>query len=162
MKTKNMISAAIPQTDMADIKTAIQTIISKTPFLISLTNEQRMSGLKLGDKSFGFIDKAVDYMNTNPGLVPGYVDQTEFRKDYQLMKDLLEVLRTLKPLVQNMEDTASEAGIEAFSASISFYQAIKTASKQGVENAIVIYEDLKKRFPGGRTSKDTPVEPAAN
>jgi hypothetical protein len=162
MATKNLISAAIPQTDISEIKTAIQTIIAKTPFLISLTDDQRKGGLKLGDKTVGFVDKVVDYLKTNPYLIPAYLDTAEFKKDYQLTKELLEILRILRPLVQNMEDTATEAGIEALSAALVYYNAVKTASKQGIEGAKVIYEDLQRRFPGGSGNKTQSETPGVN
>ncbi len=158
MAAKNLISASLSPADIGEIKQALQTISNKLPFLISLTDEQRKGGMILGDKSVGFVDKVQNYINTNPTLVPAYLDTAEFSKDYQLTKNLMEILRIIRPLVQNMEDTSTEAGMEAFGAAMVFYNAVKVAAKQGVQGAQVIYEDLQKRFPGAAGSK-TNTEP---
>ena len=158
MATKNLVSASLTPADIGEIKQALQTINTKLPFLISLTDEQRTGGLRLGDKSFGFIDKVDSYIKSNPQLVPSYLDTTEFGKDYQLTKDLLEIMRIIKPLTVNMEDTCTESGIEAFAAALAYYNAIKTAAKQGVPGAQAIYDDLQKRFPG--SSSKAATEPA--
>jgi hypothetical protein len=160
MLTKNLISAAIAPSGLTEAKQLIQTLTGKFPFLLSLTTEQRTGGMKLGDKTVSFVDKVIDYSKTNNSLVPPYLDMAEFAKDYKLTKDLLEILRTLKPLVQNMEDTATEAGIEALSAAMVFYNSVKAGAKQGVPGAQAIYEDLQKRFPGASGVKQTtPVVP---
>ena len=158
MVTKNLISVTITPAEITEAKQLIQTLTEKFPFLISLTTEQRIGGMKLGDKTVSFVDKVIDYSKTNTNFIPPYLDMTEFAKDYKLSKDLLEILRTLKPLVQNIEDTATEAGIEALSAAMVYYNSVKAAAKQGVPDAKVIYEDLQKRFPGaGSSGKQTPT-----
>ena len=162
MLTKNLVSAAIAPADLTVIKQMIQTLASKFPFLISLTAEQRMGGMKLGDKTVSFVDKVIDYSKTNSTFIPPYLDMTEFAKDYKLTKDLLEILRTLKPLVQNIEDTATEAGVEALSAAMVFYNSVKAGAKQGVPGANAVYEDLQKRFPGAGSAKQTPPATTQN
>jgi hypothetical protein len=158
MATKNLVSASLTAANISSIKTAMQTISDKMPFLISLTDAQRRGGLKLGDKTFGFVDKVMDYSKTNSDMVPAYLDLTELTTDYQLFKDLSEILRILKPLEQSIEDTATEAGIEALAASLVFYGSVKAATKQGVQGAKAIYEDLQKRFPGASGSAGTTTE----
>ncbi|MFH1004179.1 MAG: hypothetical protein V1781_01570 [Bacteroidota bacterium] len=109
---KNVVSAAITPADKAFMQTTIQALSNKMPFLISLTNEERMSGVKLGEKTLPFVEKVLEYAKDNPLLVPGTVDMIEANKDYLLSKDLTDILQWLKPLVQKMEDTCMEAGIE--------------------------------------------------
>lgn len=148
MKIQNLVSTTLPAEDKTAIMDAIQTLVTKMPFLISLTNDQRRGGMKLGDKTVGFVDKVVDYSQSNPDFVPAYLDLTEFNNDYLLIKDLSEILRVLQPVVQNIEDTTTEAGIEALGAAMVFYNSVKSAAKQGVPGAKSIYDDLQKRFPG--------------
>jgi hypothetical protein len=148
MIVKNQVSAALTDQDIADIDQAMAILMAKFTFLISLTTEQRMSGMKIGEKSVNFVEKTLEYSKSNPELVPAYLDLTEFGGDFKLSRELLYTLRKLKPFVQNLEDTATETGIEALSAAMVFYNSVKTAAKQGVLSAIPIYEDLQKRFPG--------------
>jgi len=148
MATKNLVSAALTAEDKTAIMGAVQTVAAKLPFLISLTDDQRRGGMKLGDKTVGFVDKVMSYSQTNPTFVPAYLDLTEFTKDYQLTRDLMEILRVLRPLEQSIEDTTTESGVEALGAAMVFYNSVKGAAKQGVPGAKAIYDDLQKRFPG--------------
>ncbi len=161
MATQNLVSAVLPPADKTAVQTAIQTITGKLPFLISLTNDERKGGMKLGDKSVAFIGKAIGYAQTNPALVPGYVNLTEIQKDYQLQKDLIEIQQWLASLLQKIDDTQQEAGAEAFNGMLGFYQAVRVASEKNVPGARAIYEDLNQRFPG-RTKKQTPPPVAAS
>jgi hypothetical protein len=158
MATQNLVSAALPPADKTAVQTSIQAITTKLPFLISLTNDERKGGMKLGDKSVAFIAKAISYAQANPALVPGYVNLVEIQKDYNLQKDLIDIQQWMTSLLQKIDDTQQEAGVEAFNGILAFYQAVRVAAEKDVPGARAIYEDLNQRFPG-RTK--TPVPPAA-
>jgi hypothetical protein len=49
------------------------------------------------------------------------------------------------------------SGSEAFNASLVFYNSAKVAAAQDVPGAKAIYEELKRRFPRGK-SKNNPPE----
>ena len=158
MKIKNLISAALPAADKTTIQASVQTINSKMPFLISLTEEERRGGLKLGDKSGTFMQKALDYAKNNPSLVPPYLDLIETSKDLTLFNDLTNVLEWLKPLIQKIEDTQMEAGAEAFSQILPFYNNVRMATEKDIPGARAIYEDLKPRFSNSKR-KLPPINP---
>jgi len=48
------------------------------------------------------------------------------------------------------------AGSEAYQAALIFYNSAKIASSQNISGAKAVYEELKKRFPGGRRQPETP------
>src|ERR1035437_3667728 len=121
MATQNLVSAQIAAAVKVQIQTNINAIATALPFLISLTAEERKGGLKLGDKTVAFVDKAIGYANTNAALVPAYINLPEIQKDYQLQKDLIEILKSLHTLVQKVEDTEQEAGAEAYNGILGFY-----------------------------------------
>jgi len=148
MATQNLLSAALPAADKTTVQTAIQTINAKLPFLISLTSEERRGGVKLGDKSVAFVGKAINYAQANPTLVPGYVNMVEIVKDYNMQKDLIDIQQWMASLLQKIEDTQQEAGVEAFNSILAFYQAVRVASEKDVPGARAIYTDLNQRFPG--------------
>jgi hypothetical protein len=58
--TDNRISANLTPEDVAAIQAAILTIKEKLPFLVGLTKEERISMLKLGDKSRAFVQKTME------------------------------------------------------------------------------------------------------
>jgi len=160
MATQNLVSAVIAPANKTAVHTSIQSIAAKLPFLISLTNDERKGGMKLGDKSVAFIAKAISYAHANPTLVPGYVKLAEIEKDYNLQKDLIDIQQWLAGLLQKIDDTQQEAGVEAFNAILGFYQSVHVAAQKDVPGARAIYEDLSQRFPG-RTKKPTPPPPTA-
>jgi hypothetical protein len=159
MSTQNLVSAAITEDVKAQIQANINSIAEILPFLLALTNEDRQSGLKLGDKTIALIDKGIDYADNNPTLVPAYVNFAEVKKDYQLQKDLIGILQLLYSLVQKIEDTQQEAGAEAYNGVLAFYQAVRVAAEKNVPGARVIYEDLSKRFPGRKKQQNLPPSP---
>ncbi|MBI3501183.1 MAG: hypothetical protein HY063_05255 [Bacteroidetes bacterium] len=148
MATQNLVSASLPPADKTAVQISIQAIATKLPFLISLTNDERKGGIKLGDKTVAFIAKAISYAQTNPSLVPGYVNLAEIQKDYTLQKDLIDIQQWLAGLLQKIEDTQQEAGVEALNGILGFYQAVRVAAEKDVPGARAIYQDLSQRFPG--------------
>jgi len=58
--TDNRVSARITPEDVAAVQAAISTIKEKLPFLIGLSKEERVSMLKMGDKSQAFVQKTME------------------------------------------------------------------------------------------------------
>ncbi len=158
MATKNLVSATLLAENKTAIKAAFQTIDEKMPFLINLTDDQRDDGLKLGDKTVGFLDKFDTYSKTNPEFIPSFLNMPEFEKDYALIEDLNELIKIANALTQKIQDTLSEVGMEALAAALIYYGPVKDAAKNGVPNAKTIYDDMKKRFPGGGGSSEPVTE----
>lgn len=157
MATQNLVSASLAPADKTAVQTSIQAIATKLPFLISLTNDERKGGIKLGDKTVAFIEKAIDYAVANSALVPPYVNLVEIQKDYALQKDLIDIQQWMAGLLQKIEDTQQEAGVEALNGILGFYQAVRVASEKDVPGARAIYQDLNQRFPGRKTQTPPPA-----
>ncbi len=149
MAQKNQISAAIAETDKQEVISAIDALRSKlnpvTPF--NLSADERLTLNKMGDKTLAFVDKALEYAHQHPDLVPTFVDVPEADKDFQLSRDLYEILQAIRPLVRAIEDAMMISGSEAYEASLMFYSAIKSASRGNIPGSEAIYDDLQKRFP---------------
>jgi hypothetical protein len=52
--------------------------------------------------------------------------------------------------MENVDDTTMLAGSEAYQAALVFYNSVKTAATHDVSGAKAVYDELKKRFPGGK------------
>lgn len=102
------------------------------------------------------MDKAMQYMQSNPDFVPAFVSVEEAENDYAAFTDLREFLRPVAQITDNLDDTAVLAGSEAWQAALAFYNSVKAAAKMGVPNASAIYEDLRPRFEQQR-AKTTPA-----
>ena len=160
MKTTNLISVDFTDEIFQQADKKIDELEALLSFLISLTPDQRKGGIKLGDKSLGFLEKTKDYSTQKPQFIPSYADMPEMYRDAATSAKALTLARKLSILLLKLEDTATIAGIEAFSAALVYYHSVKTAAKQGAPGAQAIYEDLMKRFPGynnGSTDESKPT-----
>lgn len=147
MPENNLISIQISPEDKTAVMDAITTIKSKLdPVLIALKAEERRELPKMSDKTIPFVEKALDYAETNPNFVPPYVKVDELKIDLSAVDDLTDISRPLEQLVHNLDDSIMLSGSEAYIAALAFYNSIKMAAKLDVPGAKVIYEDLKKRF----------------
>ena len=68
------ISSEIHPKVMSKILNAISEIHTQLPFLINLTPEERQRLPKMGDKTLGFVTKALELSKRYPKLVPKYLD----------------------------------------------------------------------------------------
>lgn len=141
----NKVSASLNATDVQDIMTAITTINTKLPFLISLTAEERRGIAKLGDKSHAFVTKALELATQHPEILPGNLSVAEFKKDVDLFSQLYGIIQPLTLLVDKINDTQMEAGAEAYSAALIVYQSAKISGTDigGLDSVL---DDLGKRF----------------
>ncbi len=75
MAQQDLISVNIPEADQKEIQDAITVLRTKLmPNLKSLTAQGRLELPKMGDRSVAFGQKALEYGQKNPQLVPPYVD----------------------------------------------------------------------------------------
>lgn len=125
------------------------------PGLISLTPDEKRGGMKIGEKSLSFVSKGIEFMQHSPEFKPGYVDAPEAKRDFEAANNLFAIGRQLQVLVDKINDTATQAGMEAMSAVMAYYNNVKQGSRQGVAGAKTVYDDLSVRFPGRATLPPT-------
>jgi hypothetical protein len=116
------------------------------PYLISLTVDQRVKMSKMGDKTYSFVVKSLEYAKQTPNLVPSYVDMEGFFIDLQNVNACKQVSIPVANLSSMLDDTMMQAGHEAYESALAFYNAVKIAAKNNVPGAKVIYDDLSQRF----------------
>jgi hypothetical protein len=126
------------------------------PYVISLTPSERIAMAKMGEKTLSFVEKAHDFAATNPTLRPAYLDMAAFDTDFSDAHNLWNLLLSTQQLHENVDDTVMVAGSEAYQSALVFYNSVKMAARQDIPDAKAVYEELKKRFPGGkRKTSDT-------
>jgi hypothetical protein len=160
MSAENRVSIKVADADnTAAIESIAKLKTVLSPYLISLTSEERQQLPKMKDKTIGFVTKVIGYIPTNPEFAPPYLNTGELTKDLAAVNELNNYLNPLRQIVAGLDDTVMEAGSEAYVAALSYYNSVKQAAKTNVPNAKTIYEDLKQRFPG-RSSKEETTEAA--
>jgi hypothetical protein len=121
-----------------------------SPYVSTLTPDERRTIAKMGNKGFSFVKKAYAYAKQNPKLCPPYLDMADFGSDFSDAHGLWALLSTIHQFAEGLDDTQMAAGSEAFHAALIFYGSIQTAAAQDIPGAKAVYEDLRSRFPGGR------------
>jgi len=154
MKNENKISLSISNPDKTAINTAITALAALfEPMLVALDPDDRRTLAKMNDRSIPFVEKVVQYVDSNPEFVPPYVDTVEFKKDFQTFMELREFLRPLLQMIANLEGTTMLSGSDAYEVARVYYQSVQLAAKMKVPNAQAIYDDLKSRFESNAKPK---------
>lgn len=151
---ENVVSIVIPPGELQQVIWKLQEInqILK-PFLIALTEEERKTIAKMGEKTQPFVEKALEYAQSSPQFAPAYMSVPELQIDMKAVADLTSILQILQPLCDNVNDTEMLSGSEAFLAALTYYNSVKHAAKVNVPSAKAIYEDLKVRFEKSKKPK---------
>jgi hypothetical protein len=154
---ENSISLDIKESDAVEITKAIQVLADKLqPLLIALEASDRQSLAKMKDKSVPFIEKIIQYIESNPEFVPIFLNTDEMKKDFNAFTVLNNFLRPLAQITRNLEDTAMLCGSEAYSAGLIYYGSVKQAAKVNVPKAKAVADDLSVRFEAQKVSKKKP------
>lgn len=148
MSRDNRLSAQLDAGAIDTIRQSLATIRAQLPFLLSLTPQERKELPKLGEKTVGFDEKCVSYMQSNPEFLPGFIDTAEVDKDRALRSQLLLFAADLQGLAQQVEDSLTVLGSEILMADLAYYQSAREAARRGRAGAQGIYDDLRSRFPG--------------
>lgn len=156
MPTENQVSVSFTAEETAAINGAVTTLKNVLqPKLISLTTQERQELAKMSEKTVSFVEKSLYFAKTNSEFAPPYLNVPALDIDVTGVKQLSEFEKPLEQVLSSLNDTIMLAGSEAYSASLTYYNSVKQASKQNVQNAKVIYEDLRARFPQKGKKEET-------
>ncbi len=147
MPFDNLISISFtPQevTQLNDAFTVIENILNDK--VQNLTPKERKKYSKIADKTENFVVKSVDYIKLKPDLVPFFVDVAEMNKDIEARKVFDPMMKRLKRLYEECDDTNKIIGYDVYNCVIAFYRNIRMLSKQNIPGINTIYDDLKKHF----------------
>jgi hypothetical protein len=93
--------------------------------MIALTPAERHELPKIGEKTISFVEKAYDFAQQNPNLVPPYLDMAAFGTDFGDAYGLWTLVNSIRQLEEN-------AGSEAYQAALVFYKSVKMAAAQDI------------------------------
>ncbi len=159
MTQKNEIAVVIPQAELDNINSLLaQLKTAVAPYVHALTNSEIAGIAKMGDKTVAFVSKVKDYTTTNPEYVPNFMSVSDFIVDVNAVTTLSPIMKSIKQITDDLNDTMMLSGNEALVAALNYYGNVRYNANEGQASAKTIYEDLKKRFPGrGKTSKNTTI-----
>jgi hypothetical protein len=154
MSTAHNVKIEFTSEQKATIETAFKTLKDTlSPVLVSLTPDEKKSMLILGDKSFSFVNRSLMFATQNPEFSPTYLNQNEWKIDWESWKELAPINAQLIELNSLLNDTIAVCGNEAFRQALTYYNNVKQAAKDNVPSAKPIYEELKQQFPNHKKNK---------
>ena len=131
-------------------------------FAINLTIKDRKTLYKMGDRSLAFVEQALKYAHTHNEFVPPFLNVEEFQKDWDLARQLKDLLKRVEPVMEKLSDTYMAAGADALSEALSYYDAAKAAAKASKPGSDVIVAELKRRYDRKKSKPEnqeaTPTE----
>ncbi len=158
------ISASLEAPTLASIQTKITEIRALLPFLVSLTNAERIRLPKMADGTTPIVGKALSYAEYPPPHVPPKHGGGGGQQGLAQGQGRGGGVGTHGQQTQSVQDTQTAVGSEAYAAALTFYQTTKQAAKMGAPGANAIYQDLKGRSesngPAG-TPATPPTPPSA-
>lgn len=151
------IDAAVSAADLQDIKDAFGRVLSKLPFLVSLTADERIAAVKTGPDSVSFITNALTAAQDHPTVLPVSFSTEAFKRDVDLFGLLTELVAVAASVASQIDDTRLAVGSEAMQQATQVYTYIKAATKT-TPGLKPIAEQLGERFK--RAGKQTkPAKP---
>jgi len=148
----NVHNQSIPEDVLTQVNAKIAEAIALIkPYSVILTADDRASVLKVGDKSFNFIEKVFEYSKTNPEFVPSYLNKSDFGIDVKDAGGHVAIVTLLNQLYNYFDDTKLAARSEAYSAALYYYGNVQQAASVNLPGAKAIYDELKQYFPGKNT-----------
>jgi len=147
MAGENLVSIKIPTEQVEEIRNLLKQVEEALkPYLIALSPTQKKELPKMGDRTVPFINKILQYIDTNPEFVPTFMDAAEMKTDVAAVNTLMEFFQRVSQLHGLLNDTISLSGSEAYQAGLKFYGNLKQSARAKVPGAQVIFDDLKTFF----------------
>ena len=147
----NRISFQLTDEERTKVQGATKTLVEVLdPKLITLAADDRKELPKMGDKTVSFVDKSLEYADAYPNYIPSFINVSNARFDYETVKILRNVATPLERICNQLNDTMTLAGSEAYTASLSIYKVLKNAANMGQPGADEASKELSNRFPRGK------------
>ena len=154
MSTPN-ISAVLSNTDKATIKTNIDNSKNLMPFLVNLEPKTRRRLRKTGSKREGYVQDVYNGVISNPTALPADFSVTEWTKDEDLNKQLVEVREWESVLLELVDDTILLLGSERIHQADTGYSFLKQSAK-GNSALTTLVNRIARQFEGqGREGRKT-------
>jgi len=153
MAFENLISISFTPDELDQLDQAIITIETLIGGkVINLTPDQRMQYGRIAEQNKLFVNKAKEYMELFPQLVPPFLDKTEFDRDHAARAAVETRLLKLASLTEKLTDTKVLLDHDNYHNAITFYRSMKFQAAENVAGSTTIYEGMRQFFTPGTSS----------
>lgn len=148
---ENKHSQSIPQEKIDEALGLVdQAYNILSSYLLSLTDDERQTIPKMGNKTLSFVEKTGKLAALNPQYCPSFFNLEDFRIDLNDALALGGIISRAKQLERALEDTQMVSGSEAYVQAGVVYQNIKLAAKKNQPGAKVLYDELRQSHPSAK------------
>jgi hypothetical protein len=123
------IDASLSVADIQAVKDSFAAILTKLPFLVNLTVEERKRVFKTGPDRLSFVKNAATGAQSNPDIFPASFSVGGFQRDVTLFDVLTEIGTMADSLASQIDDTRIAVGGEAMQEATQVYNYVKEAAK---------------------------------
>lgn len=151
----NYLPPSVTTESLAAMSAKLDEVITQMSFAVGLTPIDKKRLHTVGRERLNFVQLAMDDLRQNFDIVPSYFDSTEALRNSDLHLELRKIQAKFIKLQRMLTDTLHYTGAKAVEDSLSYYAAVKQASKQGHPGM----EDTKTRL---KTSLKRTKSPGAH
>lgn len=125
MAVQNLVSASLSAEASGEILDHLAAIKKRLDFLTSLGSAEIHGLVKAGKTYAPLLDKAYGAITSHPEIMSAVFPADEFRKDYQLYKDLAPIARQVEELNESLEKTMLALSSDTMVETLEIYGAVK-------------------------------------
>lgn len=124
---QNLISLSLSDDDINQIDQALGTLEQRLSGLVALTNDERRSLTKMGDKSEAFCRQTLAVLSQNPDLLPPRFSLAEAQRDLAAIDVLRPRLARMRRLMERAEDSDTALGSDVMTAALEGYALLRVS-----------------------------------
>jgi len=145
--TTNRLSLTISETKKDAINQKTTDLAGETRDINVVISKDELKSLsQIADGRLPFVEKSAQYAVSNPEHLPAIVDADEFQTDFKAFKDLQEIARPIRQLLDGIEKAIAVSGSESYDAARNYYKMAQLNASLGVPGAQLIVDDLRQLF----------------
>jgi len=128
---------------------------------LSLTQRRILQGAS--QRRYGFIDEISDVMPANPQFIPSNIIESDYKEDIRKFEIIRNINITLRQILRKTEDIQLVMGDNLYRGALSYYGAVRDASRRRVDGAQVLFNRLREFFRNRRNKRydEEPTEAKA-
>lgn len=125
MSSQNLISATLAAEKKAQIIQKLAEVKSDLDFLLTLQPDEVRGLFKASNGFAPLVEKAYNTVNAHPDIMPNVFNIAEFKRDYELSRDLTLIAGQIKELSDSTQNTLIAVNSDALAGTLEVYAAVK-------------------------------------
>jgi hypothetical protein len=124
----------------------------------NLTGRERQRLFGAGIKNYGFIEKAYDIAEENPGFMPPHFDTESLRESLRDFENMRQLVFELEQFLQAAANVTLQASDANYRNALRVYGSLREQTRNRVPGAEPLFEALRTFFHRRKRAVDGPTE----